>query len=103
MKNFFQRILLRLILGKRTYHYMCGSLSQDSRLRTAKFADIVIRKDGREKRVEADWLKKLARIVEKDLTKPVPQPYSYQVYSWEAHPNPESYQDWKKKQSKFIE
>ena len=69
-----KRLLLRLALGKRTYGYMCKTLSQDPRLRSAKLADIIVRKDGREERIEADWLKNLARIVAIDLTPPVPQP-----------------------------
>lgn len=72
--NFLRSLLLRLALGNRTYAYMCGTLSQDPRLRSCKLADIVVRKDGREVRVEADWLKDLCRIVSADLTPPVPQP-----------------------------
>jgi hypothetical protein len=69
-----KRLLLQLALGKRTYDYMCKTLSQDPRLRSCKLADIIVRKDGREVRVEADWLKNLARIVAVDLTPPVLQP-----------------------------
>lgn len=68
-----KRFLLKYILGKSTYEYMCRTLSQDPRLRSAKLADIIVRKDGRETRIEADWLKDLAKLVEKDLTTPVPQ------------------------------
>lgn len=72
-----RRFLLRLILGRRTYRYMCQSLGQDRRLPKAYTADIVIRKDGRERRVEADWLKKLARICGPDLPPPVPDEYRH--------------------------
>ncbi len=96
----FRKWLLRLALGSRTYRYMCRTLSQDPRLPTCKLADIVVRKDGGEVRVEADWLKTLVKIVADDLTAPVPQPYDAKVYSWAASPNPESYQDWKKKTDK---
>lgn len=71
--NYFKRLLLRLALGQRTYQYMCRTLSQDPRLRHARLADIVVRKDGREVRIEADWLKNLCKLVETDLTQPVPQ------------------------------
>lgn len=67
-------LLLRLALGSRTYRYMCKTLSQDPRLPSCREADIIVRKDGREVRVEADWLKELCRIVSADLTPPVPQP-----------------------------
>ena len=58
-----RRLLLWLALGPRTYDYMWRVLATDPRLRTCKLADIVVRKDGREKRIEADWLKKIAKIV----------------------------------------
>ncbi len=57
-----RRFLLRLVLGRWTYEYMCRSLAADPRLRNAHMADIVIRSDGRERRIEADWLKTLYRI-----------------------------------------
>jgi hypothetical protein len=66
--NLIKRLLLRLVLGRRTYKYMCGSLKADSRLRNCRMADIVVRKDAVERRVEADWLKALYRIVEHDKT-----------------------------------
>jgi hypothetical protein len=69
-----KRLLLRLALGRRTYAYMCRSLSQIPGLRRCRSADIVVRKDGTERRVEADWLKKLCQLVETDLTPPVVQP-----------------------------
>ena len=71
--NFLRSLLLRLALGNRTYHYMCKTLSQDPRLRSCREADIVVRKDGREVRIEADWLRNLCRIVAANLTPPVPQ------------------------------
>lgn len=66
--NWIKRLLLMLVLGRRTYKYMCGSLKADPRLRNCRMADIVVRKDAVEKRVEADWLKTLYRIVERDKT-----------------------------------
>lgn len=72
--NYLKRLLLRWALGKRKYEYMCRTLSQDPRLRSARLADIVVRKDGREVRIEADWLRDLCRLVEADLTPSVPQP-----------------------------
>lgn len=64
--------LLCLAFGRRTARYIVQSLSQDPRLPRAKLADIVIRKDGREVRVEADWLKKMAKGL--PLVERVPQP-----------------------------
>lgn len=59
----FRRFLLRLVMGQRTYDYMVQSVLADRRCFNAKAVDIVVRKDGREKRIEADWIKKLYRIV----------------------------------------
>lgn len=58
----FRAWLIRLALGKRTYEYMRRSLERDPRLRGCKLADIVVRQDGRERRIEADWLRNLAKI-----------------------------------------
>lgn len=72
-----RRLLLRLALGKRDFEYMAMTLRQDPRLRRCKLADIVVRQDGMERRIEADWLKRLARIVygEEPIPEPpVPQP-----------------------------
>jgi hypothetical protein len=69
-----KRLLLRLALGKRTYAYMCRTLSQDPRLPRCYLADIIVRQDGREVRIEADWLKPLCKLVKPDLTPRVPQP-----------------------------
>jgi hypothetical protein len=57
-------VLLRLALGDATFHSMARSLKQDPRIATAHNVDIVIRKDGVEHRIEADWLKEFAKIVE---------------------------------------
>jgi hypothetical protein len=65
--NLIKRFLLKLILGKRTYYYLCASLGYDHRLLRAHTVDIVVRKDGQEVRVEADWIKKVARILGDDL------------------------------------
>jgi hypothetical protein len=74
MINAIKRFLLCLALGKRTYAYMCKTLSQDPRLPRCRLADIIVRQDGREVRIEADWLKTVCKLVSPDLTPPVPQP-----------------------------
>ena len=61
--NWLRRHALRFVLGRRTYEYMVRSLLWDERLKRARVADIVCRKDAVEKRMEADWLRNLARIV----------------------------------------
>ena len=58
-----QQILLRLALGDSKYHSMVRTLKQDPRILTAHDVDIVVRKDGVERRIEADWLKELAKAV----------------------------------------
>jgi hypothetical protein len=58
-----RRLLLCLALGPRTYKYAARSLKYDPRLRNCRMSDIVVRKDGFERRIEADWLKELATIV----------------------------------------
>jgi len=60
----WRRFLLRLALGRRTYQYMVRSITHDPRTRRARLVDIVVRKDGHERRIEADWVKNLARIVQ---------------------------------------
>ena len=57
-------IVLCDALGDTTFYYMVRSLQRDPRIRYAHTVDIVIRKNGLERRIEADWLKKLARYVE---------------------------------------
>ncbi len=59
---FFKRLLLKIVFGK-SYDYMARSLVHDPRIKTAKIVDILVRKDGSEKRLEADWLKEMAKIV----------------------------------------
>lgn len=66
-----RRFLLRLALGKSTYEYMCESVLHDPRTRRARSVDIITRKDGREVRVEADWVKTIARIVQPPEILPV--------------------------------
>jgi hypothetical protein len=61
MLNAVRRFLLRLVFGKRTYNYMCRTL-EGAPLRGCHFADIVVRSNGRDVRIEADWLKKLKGI-----------------------------------------
>lgn len=53
--------LLRIALGRRTFEYMLRSIKADARTPRARMVDIVIRQDGVEKRIEADWVKKIAR------------------------------------------
>lgn len=59
----WRQLLLKLALGKRTYNYMAETVRQDPRTRRARQVDIVVRKDGLERRIEADWVKTIARIV----------------------------------------
>jgi hypothetical protein len=56
-------LLLRLALGNHTFDYMLRSIKNDKRTPNAKLVDIVVRQDGREVRTEADWVKKIAKIV----------------------------------------
>lgn len=57
-----RRILLWLAVGPRTFRAMQRSVQKDT-LRVAHTIDILIRKDSRESRVEADWLKDLATVL----------------------------------------
>lgn len=61
--NGLRRLLLRLALGDSTYQYMVRVLNTDPRTPVAKDVDIVVRKDGVERRIEADWLKRIAKLV----------------------------------------
>jgi hypothetical protein len=61
--KWLRRFLLWLALGPRTYRYMSDVLAQDPRAPRARLIDIVVRKDGVERRLEADWVRSLARIV----------------------------------------
>lgn len=64
MKRAIKLFLLQLIFGKRTVNYMSITLFQDPRLLSVDAnADIVIDRNGQERRIEADWLKDLARVV----------------------------------------
>jgi hypothetical protein len=70
-----RRLLLWLALGPRQYGYMKKTLGQDPRAPRALMIDIVIRKDSIECRLEADWVRSLARITNperRDWTGPVP-------------------------------
>ena len=42
---------------------MCRTVLADPRLISAHDVDVVIRKDGIERRIEADWIKKITKIV----------------------------------------
>lgn len=57
-----RRVALRFALGWSAYDYMVRSLGHDPRCGDAREVDIVVRKDGVERRIEADWLKDLARL-----------------------------------------
>jgi uncharacterized protein len=59
LKNY----LLKRILGKRTYYYMCRSLQRAPNMKHAHYVDINVRIDGQDRGVEADWLKPLQRLV----------------------------------------
>ena len=61
--RWFRRVCLRIALGNRKFAYMARSLTRDPRTVRAKETDIVVRKDGVERRIEADWLRDLARLV----------------------------------------
>lgn len=63
MLRFIRRLLLRLALGNRTYRYMTRSVLQDPRTYRARSVDIVVRKDAFERRIEADWVRDIARLV----------------------------------------
>lgn len=54
---------LHMALGDDAFDLMVRSLRADPRVQGAHTVDIVIRKDGVEKRVEGDWIKYIARIV----------------------------------------
>lgn len=62
--NFVKRILLKFILGKNTYEYMVRSILHDPRSKKLDAnIDLLISQDGMDKRIEADWVKKIAKIV----------------------------------------
>jgi hypothetical protein len=61
--NAIKRFLLKLILGSSTYEYMVRSILWDPRVRNDKLVDIIVMKDGVERRIEADWIKKIAKII----------------------------------------
>lgn len=58
-----QTYLLRIALGDELFNLMERGLLGDPRLRDAHTVDLVVRKDAIEKRIEADWVKQIARIV----------------------------------------
>jgi hypothetical protein len=59
-----RKCLLWLALGPRTYRYMAGTVRADKRCRNARMVDIVVRKDAVERRIEADWVKTIAQILD---------------------------------------
>lgn len=72
-----RRLLLWLALGPKQYRYMKRILAEDPRATRAYMTDIVIRKDGVERRFEADWVRSLARILHpprEDWLGPIPSP-----------------------------
>lgn len=58
-----RRSLLRLALGRWNYELLTHSLAQDKRTGGARLVDIVVRQDAVEKRFEADWVRRVARIL----------------------------------------
>ena len=58
-----QVFLLRIALGDELFNRMARGLLADPRLQDPHTIDIVVRKNGVDKRIEADWVKQLARIV----------------------------------------
>lgn len=54
---FVQRVLLRIAFGPSLVRYMEKSVRFDPRTGSARWVDIIVRKDGHEIRVEADWVK----------------------------------------------
>ena len=54
--------LLRLALGSDTFDYMLRSIKADPRTPGARMVDIVVRQDGKERRIEADWVKEIGRM-----------------------------------------
>jgi hypothetical protein len=60
--NWIKAKLLRLAMGRRTFDYMLKSINHDPRTRGARMVDIVVRRDAVERRVEADWVKKICRL-----------------------------------------
>lgn len=74
-----RRLLLWLALGPQQYRYMKKTLGQDPRAPRARMIDIVVRKDAIEHRLEADWVRSLARIThpeKHDWLGPIPSPSS---------------------------
>jgi hypothetical protein len=68
MPIWLKRFFLWAALGPDTYNYMYRSLTHCDVKAQYKYADIQVRKDGEDwHRIEADWLKTLAKIC-------VPQP-----------------------------
>lgn len=65
--NRARALLLRIALGDGSYDYMIRTLAVDRRVKTARMVDVVVRKDGIEKRFEADWIKHVARICWRDV------------------------------------
>lgn len=64
-------LLLRLALGRRQFDYMNRVLKSDDRIPSARMVDIVVRKDAVERRIEADWIKNIAKIVRHIEPKPL--------------------------------
>lgn len=65
--SWLRRRLLWLALGPWTYSYMISTLAIDPRIKTARMVDVVVRKDGVERRFEADWIKHVARFCWRDI------------------------------------
>lgn len=62
ISNRIRALLLHLALGTNTFRYMVRSIKYDTRTPSSRWVDIVVRKDGVEERIEADWVKNIAKI-----------------------------------------
>lgn len=61
MRAWFKRLLLRLVFGRGYGYFRSSMLKVD--MRGSHYVDILVRKGGQDRRVEADWLKNLQRIL----------------------------------------
>ena len=62
--DWLRRLALRFALGSNDYKLLVSTCRQDPRLPRAYLVNIVVRKDGVEKTSEADWAKRMARLVD---------------------------------------
>ncbi len=59
-----RKFALWVALGSHDYNAMVRSVRQDPRTRRARLIDIVVRKDAVERRIQADWVREVARVVD---------------------------------------